>query len=197
MRAKFVVPVILVALVLLGALIFMKPKASSPGENNSTATGTETNIAPATTAAPSEAPQKEAVAAPAPTPEPAPVATNATAAVTSTNASLPPEERAALIEKLEDWQLNDDKQSLSNILATLSIRDPHVRAAAVEATKQFGSRDAIPALKAAADAATDIDEKIAILDAVKFLSLPMMGTPEAKAAEKIDDNPPAADPAHP
>lgn len=78
----------------------------------------------------------------------------------------------AEIDRLQEWSRNDDPQSLSNILADLTSSQKDVRDAAIEATKQFDSTNAIPALKAAAANATDTDEQIAMLEAVKFIELP-------------------------
>jgi len=85
-----------------------------------------------------------------------------------------------------DWSRNNDPQSLSNILADLSSPQKDVREAAIEAAKQFGSTNAIPALKAAAMSATDTDEQIEMLQAANFLSLPSISsiqlTPDQIAA---------------
>ena len=92
----------------------------------------------------------------------------------ATNAELTLEERTTQIERLEEWSRNEDKQSLTNIIGYLANPDKEVRAAAIEATKQFGSADAIPALKAAAQSADNIEDKLAYLEAAEFLSLPEM-----------------------
>jgi hypothetical protein len=68
--------------------------------------------------------------------------------------------------------MNDDSASLSDILQALTSPEQEIRQAAIEATKQFGSTNAIPALKTAAENAKDLKEKIAVLEAVEFLSLP-------------------------
>jgi hypothetical protein len=92
----------------------------------------------------------------------------------------------AEIDLLMDWSRNDDPQSLSNILADLASSQKEVREAAIEAAKQFGSTNAIPALKAAAMNTTDTDEQIELLQAANFLTLPSIGsiqlTPEQIAA---------------
>jgi HEAT repeat protein len=68
-----------------------------------------------------------------------------------TNVVLSAEERAAEIDRLQDWSMNDDAESLNHIVAGLTSPEKEIREAAIEATKQFGSADAISALKAAAD----------------------------------------------
>ena len=87
-----------------------------------------------------------------------------------------PEERKAAIvaetDRLQQWSMNDDPGSLSNILSDLTSPDKEIRAAAIEAAEQFGSSNAIPALKGVAANTDDLQEKVALLEAVDFLSLP-------------------------
>jgi hypothetical protein len=78
------------------------------------------------------------------------------------------------IDRLQELQANDDAQSLHAILAELTNSDKTVRAAAVEAATQFGSRDAIPALKDLAAHTPDPDERQQLQDAANFLALPSM-----------------------
>jgi CheY-like chemotaxis protein len=68
--------------------------------------------------------------------------------------------------------MNDDPQSLSNILADLTSPEKEIRMAAIEAAKQFESTNAIPVLKAAAANAEDNQEAIALLQAADWLALP-------------------------
>ncbi len=70
--------------------------------------------------------------------------------------------------------MNDDAASLNQILSELANRDPRIRKAALEATIQFGSRDAIPKLTDAATQTDDPREKAAITDAIEFLKLPSL-----------------------
>src|SRR5208282_3514020 len=60
-------------------------------------------------------------------------------------------ERAAGIDRLQDWSMNDDAESLNHIVAGLTSPEKEIREAAIEATKQSGSTNAISALKADAD----------------------------------------------
>jgi HEAT repeat protein len=80
----------------------------------------------------------------------------------------------ARIGKLQELQANDDAESLRAILAELTNADKEIRAAAVESTIQFGSRDAIPLLKDLAARTQDPDEKKDLLDAADFLALPTL-----------------------
>lgn len=90
--------------------------------------------------------------------------------------SLTPEEQEAAnkseTDRLYDWSMNNDPQSLSNILNDLNSPEKEVRLAAIEATKQFGDTNAIPVLKAAAASSDDTQEQIAMLEAADFISLP-------------------------
>ena len=75
-------------------------------------------------------------------------------------------------ERLAQWSMNDDAQSLSNILGDLASPEKEIRMAAIEATEQFGSTNAIPILKAMAANTDDHEEAMALLEAADFLSLP-------------------------
>ena len=70
--------------------------------------------------------------------------------------------------------MNDDAESLNHIVADLTSPEKEIREAAIEATKQFGSTNAIAALKAAAGSVENIEDKIACLEVGNFLSLPSM-----------------------
>ena len=91
---------------------------------------------------------------------------------------MTPEEKEAFIEaetgRLQDLSTQDDPTSLSAILSDLNNPEKEIRLAAIEATKQFGSKDAIPTLQAEVANVTDTDEKIALLEAADFLSLPTL-----------------------
>lgn len=95
------------------------------------------------------------------------------------------------IDKLQELQANDDAQSLRAILADLTNPDKTIRVAAIEATTQFGSRDAIPALKDLAAHTPDPDEKQQLQDAADFLALPSITElREQNPQIKIHDAPP-------
>ena len=92
--------------------------------------------------------------------------------------TMTPEEKQAAIDtetdRLQQWSMNDDPASLTNILADLTSPEKEIRDAAIEATKQFGSTNAIPVLKEVAANTSDTDEQIALLEAANFLSLPSL-----------------------
>ena len=91
---------------------------------------------------------------------------------------MTPEEKQSYIEaetsRLQDLSAQDDPASLSAIVNDLTNSEKEVRLAAIEATKQFGSKDAIPVLQADVASAADTDEKIALLEAADFLALPTL-----------------------
>jgi hypothetical protein len=155
MRPKFVFALLLLALLVLGAAFLLKQhwgNAAMPPPVNESVT-----------------PAPVASVAPPPTPIPA--------APAATNAPTPEQRQAAIdaeTDRLQEWSMSDDPASLSNILADLTNPEKEIRDAAIEATKQFGSTNAIPALKAAAANTTDTEEQIALLEAANFLSLPSM-----------------------
>jgi hypothetical protein len=163
MRPKFVFALISSAVLILGASLFLKQHL----QNVSVPPTIRAEIKP-----PAPVTASNTVTSVAPALEPTfiplapPVVTNI----------LTPEQHQAAIDaetgQLQEWSVNDDPASLSNILADLTNPDKEIRVAAIEAAKQFGSTDAIPALKAAAETTDDIQEKIDYLEAADFLSLP-------------------------
>jgi hypothetical protein len=79
---------------------------------------------------------------------------------------------SSLIEKLFVDAAETEPEALRRILLHLEHEAPEVRRAAVEAAIQFGSRDAIPVLRQAADRASDLREKVFLMEAAEFLELP-------------------------
>lgn len=70
--------------------------------------------------------------------------------------------------------MNDDAASLESILKELRNPNRNIRDAALQATIQFGSRDAIPSLNESAQRAEDDSEKKQLLAAIEFLKLPSL-----------------------
>lgn len=79
---------------------------------------------------------------------------------------------AQKIEVLQQLAMNSDADSLNAILAELTNSSPDIRAAAREAAVQFGNVSAVPSLRQAAAQMEDLDEKVALLEAAKYLELP-------------------------
>lgn len=154
MRPRFVLALLLVTALVLGiAFLLRQPseKAAAPPPITETKTP-----APVVSVAPP--PSASLPAAPVA----APVVTE--------------KQRQAAIDaetdRLQEWSMNDDPESLANILADLTNPEKEIRDAAIEAVKQFGSADAIPTLKQLAANTTDPEEQGALLQAAEFLSLP-------------------------
>lgn len=66
----------------------------------------------------------------------------------------------------------DDADSLKQILAELENPEQEIRKAALQATANFGSRDAIPYLESLVATATDAEEKIALIQTAEQLKMP-------------------------
>jgi hypothetical protein len=161
MRPKIVILILLAALAGVTGILLIKHQGAPPPAAAPIAI-TETKAA---------APQTARTITSVPPTAPAPVA----AAPVATN-TLTPEQRQAAIDAetdhLQQWSMNDDPASLSNILADLTSPEKEVRQAAIEAAEQFGGTNAIPILKNLAANDEDPKEKAALLEAAHFLSLP-------------------------
>ena len=72
--------------------------------------------------------------------------------------------------ELMDLAMSDDSISLNTILSELNNPDAEIRQAAITASVQFKSADAIPALQDAYTRADDPEEKISIRKAIEFLA---------------------------
>jgi hypothetical protein len=80
----------------------------------------------------------------------------------------------ARVDELLDLPMTDRPGALWTILSELSNSNLRIRKAAVEAAVQFGSRDAVAALKEALADANDAEEKSEIARAINLLALPSM-----------------------
>src|SRR5262249_16922883 len=78
------------------------------------------------------------------------------------------------IAELEALGTDSDPAALAVITSELTNPDPEIREAAIEATVQFGSRDAIPALKEASTRIDDEAQRAEISKAISYLSLPTL-----------------------
>jgi hypothetical protein len=96
------------------------------------------------------------------------------------------------VAELMELASHDDAASLDIILSELTNREPEIRKAALEATLQVRSREAIPRLMEAAEQTDDPREKTAIADAIEFLKLPTLGEVMDKLGERATNAPPEA-----
>jgi HEAT repeat protein len=87
-----------------------------------------------------------------------------------------------------DMAMTDERTNLDTILSELSSRDPEIRKAALEATIQFGSRDAIPKMTDAISQTDDPNEKAALADAIEFLKLPSLTEIHAQSRTQPNGN---------
>lgn len=78
------------------------------------------------------------------------------------------------IAALMDASAKSDPNSLALITNSLQHPNPEIRKAALEATIQFGNRDAIPLLRDLAAKTLDAREKIELQEAAEFLELPSL-----------------------
>ena len=161
MRPKFIITLGLLTFLVLGAALLLKRQLG-----NTPVPPASPEVAPAAPPAVSNIVAKAA--------QPSTSAAVPATVPAITNVELSAKERADEIDRLQDWSMNDDAESLNHIVADLTSPDKEIREAAIEATKQFGSADAIPSLKAAADSTENIEDKAAYLEAADFLSLPSM-----------------------
>ena len=77
-------------------------------------------------------------------------------------------------DELDDLAWFDDPESLGKILTELRNPLPEIRAAALKATRDFGSRDAIPYLEAISSDSKDPLEQKALQDLIEHLNLPTL-----------------------
>src|SRR4051794_28743969 len=175
MRPRVTLTVFVFALLVLGFLVLFRPRTRSPlvSETRQISALSSSSARSVEIEAPKGKPQSEtgtnslAVT----------VAQPGIAAKPSIAQPLRDEHQAyvdARIAQLQDLAMENDSASLDTILSELANNDPEIRRAAVEATTQFGSRDAIPRLLDAAAQTDDPKEKAALNEAAEFLKLPSL-----------------------
>jgi hypothetical protein len=89
---------------------------------------------------------------------------------------------SARIVAIHELGCFDDAASLQKILAELRNPLPQIRAAALDATRAFGSRDAIPHLAVRAAETGEPLEQMELLDLIEHLKLPTV-------VEQLDADP--------
>lgn len=162
MSSKFVVGILLPAILVIALAIFLKQNFKPV---SSTATPPAAS-APAA-AAPAQASKASSDDVPLP-----PASTVAAPTPPPVSRPMTADDIQAEKDRLISLQMNNDPQSLSNILADLDSPVKDIRMAAIDATVQFDDTNAVPILKSKADNAQDLDEKEALLKAADFLALP-------------------------
>jgi hypothetical protein len=181
MRIKVVIPLLLVGLVVVGLPLVFRPKYTA------LVSATMPVIPAAKAPAPGNGSSGQQVSSDlSSSPEnnlPDPHVTIAT----GTDAP-PPAEYEDYVNRrtaeLEDLGMAGDASGLSTIESELDSRDPRIQKAAVSAAIQFGSRDAVPALREAYGHTDDPAQKLNLQKAIEFLELP-------SESEAANANPPA------
>jgi len=169
MRPKIVIIVVTLGLFVFGTLFAIRQTADRSTRNSELQPTISSTTQPDDTLAAAKA-QPVAERAAAPPGSGTPSATNSTTSVEDAHQAFV-EQRTA---ELMDMAMTDDRANLDIILSELNNRDPEIRKAALEATIQFGSRDAIPKMADAVSQTDDPAEKAAIADAIEFLKLPSL-----------------------
>jgi hypothetical protein len=178
MRPKIVILVVTLGLLVFGTLFALRQtteRSTTVSEPQSTTPTTQ----PGDTSAPAKAlPVAERAAAPPGSGTPS--LTNSTTSAEDAHQAYV-EQRTA---ELMDMAMTDDRANLDTILSELTNRDPEIRKAALEASIQFGSRDAIPKLADAVSQTDDPNEKAALADAIEFLKLPSLTEIHAQSSSQ-------------
>lgn len=170
MRARIAIPLFLVGII--AVLLPFVVRFKSPAANNQTGLPT--------IAANSSTPESGSVREPVPSSGSlsAPLEKNqpvSNPGVADNSAATENENYVAnRIAELEDLAMTDEASSLATIESELDSREPRIQEAAVAATIQFGSRDAIPALRAAYERLDDPGQKVNLQKAIDFLELPTL-----------------------
>lgn len=102
----------------------------------------------------------------------------------------------ARIAQLNDLGTSNDPASLKTILSELNNQNQRIRKAALDATIQFKSPDAIPTLRNELNWAEDPREKVAIQDAIDFLQLPSASSVKDEYMAQQQGQQPDAQPAN-
>ncbi len=157
MRPAIVIKVILVGCFLLGMLVFARKQGA---KKNVVSTSTQANFEQTEIAAQTKQALKSQTRPQLPEGDQQPSESQHRMYVDSR------------VNELMDLGMMDDPDSLATILSELTNRDPEIRKAALDASIQFGSRDAIPKLMEAVSQTDDPKEKAEIVDAIELLKLP-------------------------
>jgi hypothetical protein len=179
MRPKIVIAVITLGLFVFGTLFAIRQYTDRSTKNSEPQPTISSAVQPSEILAPAKA-QPVAERAAAPSGSGISSASNSTASTEDSHQAYV-EKRTA---ELMDIAMTDDRANLDIILSELSNRDPEIRKAALEATIQFGSRDAIPKLADAVSQTDDPAEKTALSEAIEFLKLPSLTEIRAQSSSQ-------------
>ena len=165
MRAKVILPASVLALVvLLPAIYFHFKSRNPPPAAEPVASDDSTNAAPAALPA-----ILHRISSPARAPDSVPAQQDAAADLKAAD-----HQEYVIQRKAELYQMgvSQDPAALRTILSEVHNPDPEIRQTALTAAMDFGSKDAIPALRNEMAWTEDPQEKVEIQKAINFLQLP-------------------------
>jgi hypothetical protein len=167
MRAKIAIPLLLVGIMAVLLPFVVRPKLPAVNGQAALPTTTSDNSVqiPVQQPAPLSATPEETQQEPNP---------NASSVIDHSLPSDNEDYAASRVAELADLAMTDDPQALAEIESELDNPDPRIQEAAVAATIQFGSRDAIPALQMAYQHFDVLEQKVQIQKAIDFLNLPTL-----------------------
>jgi hypothetical protein len=184
MRPKIVALVIGIAFVAIIALSLLRGRQNRPNDSSADAASEAVRKSAAGRTAGASDQERatnafsSAVAPPRDVPagiQPASLVNSRSAPTAKSSSSGQSQSREDYIEQrvgeLMDLAMTDDPESLKTILSEVSNPEGEIRKAAIEATKQFGSTNAIPKLEDAL-ASADPADKQDLREAIDFLKLP-------------------------
>jgi hypothetical protein len=178
MRAKVILSASALALLILAPTIYFHFTPSSPPPDQPAPAPEQVAIAtPQTSAAPA-VPRHRWTAGPANGGEGVP----APGVAADLSAANHEDYVAARQAELAQLGMSDDPADLKTILSELNNKDARIRSAALSATIQFRSQDAIPALQNEIAWTDDPQEKVDLLNAIKYLQLPTFQEYQANLA---------------
>jgi hypothetical protein len=183
MRAKVVIFAMVAALAILAPVIYFHFKPDSPPAPEQPVTADNTGTAAPTPGVPSllkRIQDRQPTALPARPVEPDSSAVDHETYVIQRKAQL------------SEMGMTDDPANLKTILSELENPDQRIRQAALTATIDFGSKDAIPNLQNEMNWATDPQEKVDIKKAIEFLELPRLGDDSDSVTQSTGSAAPAA-----
>lgn len=185
MRPKIALTILIGGLLVVGALLALRPRSSGALDSSRTSdatagSGSDPSLGGVITGSSSNA----RPAAPPRLPVPASRRMyGARVSARGGDSSIPAEPLTAeqqedavneRILELSDLATQGDSASLGVILSELSNDNPDIRRAALDAVMQSGNPDAIPALQQLADRSVDPQQRTDLAQAIEFLSLPSL-----------------------
>jgi hypothetical protein len=180
MRSKVVLSASGLALLILAPAIYFHFAPNSPSPDQSAPAPEQVAVlAPDPSAVPAVVPHHHRTIAPADGGQGAQAPDDATADTPDTHEEYIAQRQAELTQ----LGMSDDPADLRTILSELNNKEPEIRSSALSAAVQFGDRDTtIPALQNELGWTEDPQEKVDIMNAIKYLQLPSFEDVQANLA---------------